>query len=54
MGYYDFDHHFWSPREVCGQLPVQHTPKGFWGTSPLIGFFLRVFSRQRDFIPPAS
>ncbi len=19
MGYYDFDEHFWSPQEVCGQ-----------------------------------
>ena len=20
MGYYDFDEHFWSPQEVCGQI----------------------------------
>jgi hypothetical protein len=23
MGYYDFDDHFWSPREVCTQVPAK-------------------------------
>ncbi len=27
MGYYDFEEHFWSPQEVCGQMiePVNET-----------------------------
>ncbi len=25
MGYYDFNDHFWSPREVCAQAPKPET-----------------------------
>jgi hypothetical protein len=30
MSYYDFDDHFWSPREVCVIAPNTKTQKGFF------------------------
>ena len=29
MSYYDFDDHFWSPREVCAQAPKTETSENF-------------------------
>jgi hypothetical protein len=29
MSYYDYDDHFWSPREVCCQSPQQIQKKNF-------------------------
>ncbi len=46
MGYYDFDDHFWSPREVCAQAPQQDTPKPFGSVLKVLQSILgKVFSR---------
>jgi hypothetical protein len=29
MSYYDFDDHFWSPREVCAIAPKTESKQGF-------------------------
>ncbi|MFB2918298.1 hypothetical protein ACE1CB_07400 [Aerosakkonema sp. BLCC-F2] len=37
VSYYDFDDHFWSPKEVCGQQPPKRTQKRIWGIWKLTG-----------------
>lgn len=36
MGYYDFDDHFWSPREVCAQAPQLETRQDFFNIPKLL------------------
>ena len=40
MTYYDFDDHFWSPQEVCAQLPQKSQQE--WGMQHLIGAILEL------------
>jgi hypothetical protein len=47
MGYYDFDDHFWSPREVCAQAPTKDTQEPFWRVPKLVSsIFRKVFGRR--------
>ncbi|GET39682.1 hypothetical protein [Microseira wollei] len=45
MAYYDFDDHFWSPQEVCGQIPQKNQPS--WGVQHLIGSILELAKKIR-------
>jgi hypothetical protein len=45
MGYYDFDSHFWSPREVCDQAPKQATQEEFWQVPKLVRSIFSVLFR---------
>jgi len=52
MGYYDFNDHFWSPKEVCGQLPPKTCKKRVWGIWKLTGSVAGAFSRKYDRVSP--
>jgi hypothetical protein len=46
MGYYDFDDHFWSAKEVCAQAPAKvHTEPFFRIPKLLRTVFNKVFFR---------
>jgi|GEM_PF-3374369 hypothetical protein len=48
MGYYDFDDHFWSPREVCAQVPKKDTQDRFFKVHKLLHpIFRKVFLQPR-------
>ena len=36
MGYYDFNDHFWSPREVCAQAPKKQAPEKKFNVTNLV------------------
>jgi hypothetical protein len=46
MGYYDFNDHFWSPQEVCAQLPSKQVHQQTWGFQKLAAF-IAVCTRMR-------
>jgi hypothetical protein len=47
MGYYDFDDHFWSPREVCAQAPTKEVQEPFLRVPKLLSsIFRKVFCRR--------
>jgi hypothetical protein len=49
MGYYDFDDHFWSPREVCAQAPAKEAQEPFVRVPKLvIIIFQAIFCRRND------
>jgi len=49
MGYYDFDDHFWSPREVCAQAPIKEAQEPFVRVPKLvIIIFQAIFCRRND------
>ncbi len=46
MGYYDFDDHFWSPQEVCTQVPAKvHTEPSSRVPKLLRTVFNKIFFR---------
>ena len=48
MGYYDFDEHFWSVREVCAQAPKKDTQEGLFKLHKLLPpIFRKVFFQLR-------
>jgi hypothetical protein len=50
MGYYDFNDHFWSPQEVCAQLPKAERPQNR-GFQKLTAFIVTVAQKAFSLIP---
>lgn len=49
MGYYDFDDHFWSPREVCAQAQAKKAQEPFLRIPKLVTTIFRsIFLRRSD------
>lgn len=45
MGYYDFNDHFWSPREVCAQAPQKQPQTERFGFLKLMSLIFGAFFR---------
>ncbi len=48
MGYYDFDDHFWSPREVCAQVPKKEPQERKFKVTKLVQTIFGVGSRSSN------
>lgn len=51
MGYYDFNDHFWSPQEVCAQLPSKQVHQQIWGFQKLAAFIVTAAQKAFSLIP---
>lgn len=55
MGYYDFDNHFWSPREVCAQAPQPTSQEqSLRGVAGTLRNILRRLSLRRAIANPSQ
>jgi hypothetical protein len=48
MGYYDFNDHFWSPREVCAQAPQKEPQEGFFRVPKLMRLIFSAVFRTSE------